>query len=121
MEQLRHEQKAAATFRPPTLDEFLEDIEARKGQTGAKTHDPNRLAAHLEQTGQENDPLELAVARQWALDTTGTFANCPPERAWELAFGEFGTWHDRGDGAGSKSAIKIILQLSSVAQVCLYH
>jgi hypothetical protein len=42
----------------------------------------------LENTGQANDPMELVVARQMALEKTGIFETCTPTMAWNYRFGD---------------------------------
>jgi hypothetical protein len=74
---------------PPTLDDFLADIECRKSQSLLQEYrNPNSLASYLAETGQEDDPSELVSAREMALATTGLFASCTPIMAWNYTFGD---------------------------------
>jgi hypothetical protein len=74
---------------PPTLEEFIADIERRRSQTLPRgCQDPNSLASYLAETGQEDDPVELVNARDMALATTGLFASCTPKMAWNCVFGD---------------------------------
>lgn len=40
------------------------------------------------ETGQKNDPVELAEARNMALATPGLFESCTPTMAWNYHFGD---------------------------------
>jgi hypothetical protein len=73
---------------PPTLEEFIADIERRKSQPSRAYEDPNSLASYLSDTSQEDDPLTLVSARDMALATTGLFATCTPIIAWNYAFSD---------------------------------
>jgi hypothetical protein len=73
---------------PPTLEEFLIDIERRRSQPIMQEwNDPNSLFGYLAESGQENDLPELVAARNMALTTTGVFASCTPTMAWNWFFG----------------------------------
>jgi hypothetical protein len=50
-------------------------------------NNPATLADFLRETGQENDPDKLVLAREMALDT-GIYAECTPRMAWNFCFGD---------------------------------
>jgi hypothetical protein len=77
------------TWQPPSLEEFLADIERRRLQPVLDTPgNPNTLHNFLVETGQEKDSTELIEARQMALATSGLFASCTPTMAWNYHFGD---------------------------------
>jgi hypothetical protein len=77
------------TWQPPSLDEFLADVEHRRDQPILHNCSDLFTATNfLEETGQENDPVELIEARRMALDTTGIYADCTPIMAWNFHFGD---------------------------------
>jgi hypothetical protein len=86
----------------PTLEEFVADIEQRRGQDGPPTIEtgrnvgaaPNMLWSHLVQTGQEKDRMELVVAREQALANTGDWATATPEIVWSFHFGDRSSWQN---------------------------
>ena len=76
-------------WQPPTLEEFEEDIRRRQRDPVVRgCGDPATLHTLLEATGQEDDPIELVLAREMALDTTGVYADCTPRMAWNCHFGD---------------------------------
>ena len=77
------------TWQPPSLEEFLADIERRRLQPIQYDYsDMGRVTRFLAETGQENDPMELVEARHMALATRGMFASCTPTMAWNYHFGD---------------------------------
>ncbi|XP_014549998.1 hypothetical protein COCVIDRAFT_32171 [Bipolaris victoriae FI3] len=76
-------------WRPPTLEEFLADIEGRRSQPVLyQCNDMMSATNFLAETGQEEDPIELVEARNMALATQGLFASCTPTMAWNYHFGD---------------------------------
>jgi hypothetical protein len=76
-------------WQPPTLEEFEEDIRRRQSQPVLQAcNDPAAFGDFLKETGQEADPVDLVLARQMALDTTGVFAESTPRMAWNWHFGD---------------------------------
>jgi hypothetical protein len=73
---------------PPTLEEFLVDIESRRSLQPQDLRDPFAFYNYLEETGQEDTPMELVEARNMALATSGIFASCTPTMAWNYMFGD---------------------------------
>ena len=74
-----------------TLDEFLTDLERHKSlktKGRASATDFNAFQRLLAETGQQDDPVELIVAREAALATTGLFAEWTPEMAYNYHFGD---------------------------------
>jgi hypothetical protein len=43
---------------------------------------------HLEETGQENDHMDLVLAREMALDQIGRHADTTASMAWNLVWGD---------------------------------
>jgi hypothetical protein len=84
----------------PTLEEFVADIERRRGQADIQDLPIGRdagagiskLWAHLKDIGQEKDRMELVVAREHALATTGQWATATPEIVWSFFFGDQTAW-----------------------------
>ena len=78
-----------SAWKPPTLEEFLADIERLRSQpTIQDWSDMSAILSHLARTGQERDPPELIQARAMALETTRFFAECTPIMAWNCHFGD---------------------------------
>jgi hypothetical protein len=80
-----------AVRKPPSLEEFLADIECRRARQQRPLgdfRDPNELASALAETGQENDSADLIEARNIALATTGQWADYSPTFAWNFLFGD---------------------------------
>ncbi|KAJ6276545.1 hypothetical protein J3E71DRAFT_151786, partial [Bipolaris maydis] len=76
-------------WRPPTLEEFLADIEGRQSQPVLyQCNDMTSATNFLAETGQEEDPVELVEARNMALAMQGLFASCTPTMAWNYHFGD---------------------------------
>lgn len=76
-------------WRPPSLQEFLADIERRRAQPVLyECNDMISATNFLVETGQEQDPAELVEARNMALATEGLFASCTPTMAWNYHFGD---------------------------------
>ena len=76
-------------WKPPTLEEFLADIERRRSEPVFREfHNAFAFTSYAAETGQENDPAELILARNMALDTTGRYAECTPTMAWNYHFGD---------------------------------
>jgi hypothetical protein len=76
-------------WRPPTLEEFLADIEGRRSQpVQYQCNDMMAAINFLVETGQDDDPAELVEARNMALATQGLFASCTPTMAWNYHFGD---------------------------------
>jgi hypothetical protein len=76
-------------WQPPTLEEFLVDIERRKSQPVLYgCNDMISATNFLAQTGQEGDPAELVEARNMALASQGLFGSCTPTMAWNYHFGD---------------------------------
>jgi hypothetical protein len=76
-------------WQPPSLEEFEEDIRRRRlHPVLQECSDPTALTDFLRETNQETDSLELVIARQMALDTTGLYADCTPRMAWNFHFGD---------------------------------
>lgn len=76
-------------WKPPSLEEFLADVERRRLQPVLNTPgNPNALHNFLVETGQAKDPTELVQARHMALATEGLFASCTPRMAWNFHFGD---------------------------------
>ena len=74
-----------------TWEEFLADLKHHKSlqiKGPAPITDINAFERHLQETGQQNDPLELINAREMALATTGIYANCTPKMAYNYYFGD---------------------------------
>ena len=91
----------------PTLDEFLRDLEHRQSLESIPIcRNPFELASYLEQTGQEDDPIELVQAREAALATTGIFADCTPTIAYHLTIGSMDTY--RAEKARQQSLVGAI-------------
>jgi hypothetical protein len=66
---------------PPTLEEFLADVEGRRSQPVLyNCNDMMSATDFLTNTGQEGDPAELVEARNMALAKQGLFASCTPTR-----------------------------------------
>jgi len=77
------------TWQPPSLEDFLADIESRKSQPVLYHYNDMVSAANfLVETGQEGDPAELVEARNMALATQGLFKSCTPSMAWNYHFGD---------------------------------
>ena len=77
------------TWRPPSFDEFLADIEERRHQPILHNcTDILTATNYLEETGQVDDPVELIEARRMALDASGIYADCTPTMAWNYHFGD---------------------------------
>jgi hypothetical protein len=75
-------------WRPPTLEEFVADVEGRRSQPVLHQYNDMMSATDfLTETGQEEDPAELVEARNMALATQGLFASCTPTMAWNYHFG----------------------------------
>lgn len=77
------------SWQPPSLDEFLADIEDRRQQP--ILHNCNDLLTatnYLHETGQVDDPVEVIEARRMALDRSGIYADCTPSMAWNYHFGD---------------------------------
>ena len=73
---------------PPTLEEFLADIERQRSEPAFRDwSNAFAFTRHVAETGQQNDPAELIQARHMALDTTG-LNECTPEMAWNCFFGD---------------------------------
>ncbi|PVH99619.1 hypothetical protein DM02DRAFT_429638 [Periconia macrospinosa] len=76
-------------WQPPSLEEFLVDIETRQGQRVLDQCNDMMAAANFRvETGQEDDPAELVEARNMALATEGLFEDCTPTMAWNYHFGD---------------------------------
>ncbi len=76
-------------WQPPSLDEFLADIEDHRHKPILHNcSDLFTATKHLEDTGQADDPVELIEARRMALDTSGIYADCTPTMAWNFHFGD---------------------------------
>jgi hypothetical protein len=76
-------------WQPPSLVEFLADIERRQSQPVLyECNDMISATNFLVETGQEEDPAELVEARNMALATQGLFASCTPTMAWNYHFGD---------------------------------
>ncbi|KAG9189955.1 hypothetical protein G6011_06823 [Alternaria panax] len=76
-------------WQPPTLEEFLVDIERRKSQL--VLYDWNDMVSatnFLARTGQEGDPAKLVAARSMALASQGLSSPCTPAMAWNYHFGD---------------------------------
>jgi hypothetical protein len=71
---------------PPTLEEFLADIERRRSQSVSQGRhsDPFSFASHLRETGQEGDPIDVIQAREMALATTDINARVKPRMVWNF-------------------------------------
>ena len=64
-------------WRPPTLEEFLADVEGRGSQPVLyQCNDIMSATNYLAETGQEEDSAELVEARIMALVTQRLFASC---------------------------------------------
>ena len=80
-------------WQPPSLKNFLADIESRKFQPVLyHRNDMISTASFLAETGQEGDPAELIEARNMALATQGLFESCTPTMAWNYHFGDMETF-----------------------------
>jgi hypothetical protein len=76
-------------WQPPTLEEFLADVEGRRSQPVLyNCNDIMSATDFLTNTGQEGDPAELVEARNMALAKQGLFASCTPTMAWNYHFGD---------------------------------
>ena len=76
-------------WQPPSLEDFLADIESRKFQPVLyQCNDMISATNFLADTGQESDPAELVEARNMALATHGLFESCTPTMAWNYHFGD---------------------------------
>jgi hypothetical protein len=75
-------------FQPPTMAEFLEDIERRRGQSTLCCGNPLAFFNFLAETGQEEDHPQLIVAREMALAAIGIYADATPTMAWHFHFGD---------------------------------
>jgi hypothetical protein len=76
-------------WQPPTLEEFLADVESRQSQPVLyNCNDMMSATNFLTETGQEEDPAELVEARNMALAKQGVFASCTPTMAWNYHFGD---------------------------------
>lgn len=91
---------------PPSLEEFEADIRRRRFNPDLQEcEDPVALANFLRDSRQENDSIELVVARQMALDTTGIYADCTPRMAWNYHFGDKDAFYaERFDRIRAKNA-----------------
>ena len=79
------------SWQPPSLEEFLADIERRKFQASRPNLNVRHMGEyfdHLAETGQQDDPPKLIEARHMALDRSGIFADCTPRMAWNYHFGD---------------------------------
>ena len=76
-------------WQPPSLEEFLADIESRKFQP-VLYHNNDMISRtnFLAETEQQCDPAELIEARNMALATQGLFESCTPTMAWNYHFGD---------------------------------
>ena len=81
-------------WQPPTLEEFIADVESRRGQR-VLYHCNDIISAtnFRAETGQEDDPAELVEARSMALATQWLFKNCTPTMAWNYHFGDMEAFH----------------------------
>lgn len=72
-----------------TWKEFRTDLERHKSLRFPETTstDPNALESYLRETGQQDDPLELVMARKVALSTTGQYANWTAKMTYNWYFG----------------------------------
>ena len=80
-----------SAWQPPSLEEFLADIERRRSQPSGPDLNVRNMGGYfnyMAETGQKDDPLELIEARNMALDTNGVFASCTPTMAWNYHFGD---------------------------------
>jgi hypothetical protein len=76
-------------WQPPTLEQFLADIEGRRSQPVLyQCNDMMSATNFLAETGQGEDPAELVEARNMALAKQGIFASCTPTMAWNYHFGD---------------------------------
>ena len=76
-------------WQPPSLEEFVADIERRRHQSVLYTcRDPHTMHHFLAETGQDKDPMTLVEARNMALATEGIYASCTPTMAWNWFFGD---------------------------------
>jgi hypothetical protein len=76
-------------WQPPPLEEFLADVEGRRGQSVLyNLNDMMSATNFLAETGQYGDPAELVEARNMALAKQGLFASCTPTMAWNYHFGD---------------------------------
>jgi hypothetical protein len=77
-------------WQPPSLEEFLADIERRRSQPRGPDLNVRNMGGYfnyMAETGQQDDPLKLIQARHMALDR-GLFADCTPTMAWNFYFGD---------------------------------
>ena len=87
------------SWNPPTLEEFLADIEQlRSGPAFPSWSNPLAIARYTEETGQTNIPPELLVAREMALDTQGCWADYTPTMAYNCHFGDREAFQRELDG-----------------------
>ncbi|OWY49387.1 Transcription factor FAR1-related protein [Alternaria alternata] len=78
-----------SVWQPPTLEEFLVDIERRKSQLVLYDwNDMISATSFLARTGQEGDPAKLVAARNMALTSHGLSSSCTPTMAWNYHFGD---------------------------------
>jgi len=81
-------------WQPPSLEDFEADIRRRRFDPMLqRCQHPVELADFLRDSRQEDDPHELVLAREMALDTTGIFADCTPRMAWNCHFGDREAFH----------------------------
>jgi hypothetical protein len=79
-------------WQPPTLEEFLADVEGRRDQPVLyNINDMMSATNFLAETGQDGDPAELVEARNMALAKQGLFASCTPTMAWNYHLGDMET------------------------------
>jgi hypothetical protein len=83
-------------WRPPSLDEFLADIEGQKSQPVLYQCNDIMLATNfLAETGQEEDPAELVEAWNMALAKQGLFASCTLTIAYNYHFRDMEAFYSK--------------------------
>jgi hypothetical protein len=94
-------------WQPPTLEEFLADVEDRRDQPVLHNNNDIMSATNfLAETGQDGDPAELVEARNMALAKQGLFASCTPTMAWNYHFGDMEAFYaERFAQADAQDAI----------------
>ena len=94
-------------WQPPTLEEFLADVEDRRDQPVLYNNNNMMSATNfLAETGQDGDPAELVEARNMALAKQGLFASCTPTMAWNYHFGDMEAFYaERFAQADAQDAI----------------
>jgi hypothetical protein len=101
----REPQSPQSAWKPPTLEEFLADIEFRKSDAPFRRYN-NFSAFHqmLEDTKQAEDPMELISAREMALESAGIFGNVTPTMAWNYHFGDIDAFYTERDAQAKAQA-----------------